>query len=260
MNWEKLVRITAVLFAMFVHQLIAQNTPTKDPRAVSLLNSSISAFGGSSALSAIQDFQSSGTITFAWDQSTQVPATVKNLGNQFRLDATLSSGTRSWAVGAGSGVLVDTDGTRTPYSAQTSYSLRTLTFPVLDLLAAIADPNASISYIGAVSSDAGPAIQVHVQEVYAPSIDPTGGMSAAQARDYFIDPNTFLLVEIRDNQSSGGSSQLYTHSVIFAGFTKLNGIEVPLLITEMVAGQKTWVLQLSSVTFNVGLTNTDFQL
>jgi len=214
----------------------AQNNATKDPQAVALINSCLTASGGNQALSAVQDFVASGTVTFYWDQPTQAPAVLKERGNQFRFDATLGSGTRSWAVNNGTGVLVNTDGSRTTFTQQTAYGLTNLSWPVLNLIGVLSDQYAAISYVGLVSTDQGQLHQIHIQEAYPASIDPMGTMGTAQSKDYFIDPNSFVLVETKDSQSSTGNpGPGYDHLVLFSNYTSVNGLMVPFSVTEFMS-------------------------
>jgi hypothetical protein len=111
-----------------------------------------------------------------------------------------------------------------------------------------------------VSSDQGQAYQIHIQETYSAGADPSGLLSSASSRDYFIDPKRFLLVEIKNTQASGNPPQNYVQEILFSAYTNVNGLMVPFSITETVAGQRTWVVQLNGVNFNVGLTDSDFQL
>ena len=262
MNGAKLVCVICSFVCLATGQLLnAQNSATKDPRAISVMNACINASGGSQALIGIQDFVASGSTTFNWNEPTSASSTLKGrIGNQFRFDAALGSGTRSWVVSDGNGGLVDADGSRTAFSRQTGYSLRNLTLPVLDFSVALSDQYAAISYVGLVATDQGPAHQIHIQEVYPKSIDPAGLLSEPLSRDYFIDPHSFLLIETKDNQSSSiGSQQTYVHDLQFSGFESINGLTIPLSVTERVGGQQTWSLRLSVVTFNVGLADSDFE-
>jgi hypothetical protein len=249
-------------YLLTIPKATAQGSGIKDPVAVTLINSCLAASGGTQALSSIQDFAASGTSAFDWDSPTQAGAVMKGRvsANQFRFDANLANGTRSWAVTNGAGVLVEVDQTRTKFSYQTALGLRSLSWPVLDFLAALSDPASAISYIGLVSIDQGQVHQIHIQEAYSADADPTGILSSASSRDYFIDPNTFLLVEIKDTQSIGTPAQNYAQSVLFSSYTNVNGLVVPYSVTEMIDGQKTWTVQLSNISFNVGLTDVDFQL
>ena len=255
-------RLTLVLLLLACVVSAAAQTGVKDPQAVTLINSCLSASGGSQAVAGVQDFMASGTATFNWDSQTQATAALKSRGsaNQFRFDATLSNGTRSWAVSNGTGLLSDIDQTRTPFTYQTAYGLRSLSWPVVDFTGALSDPAATISYVGLVSSDQGQAYQIHIQETYAAGTDPAGTLSSASARDYFIDPSSFLLVEIKNTQSYGSPPQNYGESILFSSYTNVNGLMIPFSVTELVSGQRTWVVQLTSVSLNVGLTDADFQL
>jgi hypothetical protein len=47
--------------------------------------------------------------------------------------------------------------------------------------------------------------------------------------------------------------------MLFSDYRAINGILVPFSITERVAGQTTWTIQLSQIAFNTGLGDTDFQ-
>lgn len=251
-----------LLIVTSISTLNAQQNGVKDSQAVALINSCLQASGGSQAVSNVQDFVASGTATFNWDSPAQATIALKGRvsSNQFRIDAILSNGMRSWAVNNGQGVLADVDQTRTTFTYQTAFGLRSLSWPVADFVPALSDPNAAISYLGLVSSDQGQAFQIHIQETYTPGSDPNGTLSTASARDYFIDPKTNLLVEVKNTQSFGSPPQNYSEAVLFSAYTNLNGLMVPFSIIEQVAGQQTWTVQLSSISFNVGLTDADFQL
>src|SRR6266571_2780701 len=90
----------------------ANQSPQRDPQALSILNQVLAASGGAQALSAIQDFTASGNITYFW-AGDQVQGTVKVKGRSttdFRVDASLPEGTRSWVAISGKGSLRNLDG------------------------------------------------------------------------------------------------------------------------------------------------------
>src|SRR5208282_4750375 len=93
----------------------AQVAPTRDPQAVSILSQALAAAGGVSAVSVVQDFTGTGTITYYWaNQEVSGQATVRGLGtSDFRLDAQLPQGARSWLVTALQGATKNVDGTTT---------------------------------------------------------------------------------------------------------------------------------------------------
>jgi hypothetical protein len=97
---------------------------SQSAQAVQVLQESLTATGGMNVVQQIQDFVATGSITFYWGgKQVQGRATIRvRGGDQFRLDASLPGGTRSWLVSHGGGALKDTDGTITiePWSHQKS--------------------------------------------------------------------------------------------------------------------------------------------
>src|SRR5439155_9582287 len=84
----------------------------RDPQALTILNQALQMAGGADAVRAIETFTGSGTITY-FEPSNEVKGSVTVRGkglDQFRLDATLPTGARSWAVSNGSGSARETDG------------------------------------------------------------------------------------------------------------------------------------------------------
>jgi len=52
----------------------------------------------------------------------------------------------------------------------------------------------------------------------------------------------------------------YQHEISFSDHRLASGLLVPFAISEKIAGQQTWTIQLSQITFNAGLSDPDFQL
>ena len=79
--------------------------------------------------------------------------------------------------------------------------------------------------------------------------------------DFLVDATTYQIVAVRDALHPPiDSMRDIEHEIAFSDFRMVNGFLVPFNITEIVTGQMTWTLQLSTISFNTGLTNTDFQL
>ena len=107
---------TVAVFLFLAPFAQGQTTVSRDPQAVSLLTQSVNAAFGSTGLSTYRDFTATGTITYFWAGDQVLgSATVKGRGPaEFRIDASLPMGTRSYAVNYGVGALKDTDGTLKP--------------------------------------------------------------------------------------------------------------------------------------------------
>src|ERR1700722_10393635 len=84
-------------------QSIGTTAPPQDPQAVAILNQVVTANGGTQAIGAVTDYTATGNITFTATQQIQGTVTIQGLiiGSEFRIDAILPAGTRSWVVDQG---------------------------------------------------------------------------------------------------------------------------------------------------------------
>lgn len=254
-----LLKSVFVLACSASYLALAQGT--KDLEAVKVLSAAVDAAGGVPTIIAIQDFSATGTATYYWaKQSVPAPVTLKARGaSQFRVDAILDSGTRSWVASNGMGTLVNTDGIRTKIPFYNAVNVGILSWRLPNIMTALTDPTITASYVGLVQSEQGQAYQIHVQQTDASNPDPV--LANIKAVDYFVDPNTYLLLQTVDSTySTTDLTQAYQHAVVFSDYRNVNGVMVPFSITEKISDQSTWSIQLDSITFNVGLTDTDFKL
>lgn len=248
---------------LFSFPLAAQQTVQRDPQAVSILAQSVAVAGGVQALSGIQDFTATGTITYFWaGQEVQGPTTVRGLGvSNFRMDANLPDGTHSWVASEAEGSQKNPDGTVSELPWANQVKRLSLTWPYPPILAALNSSSAQISYAGQSSFEGHSAYDVRIEQILPASVDPKGASSSLTTRDFFIDSSTYLVVGITDvAYPEDFSRKRYAHEIEFSNYQVVNGLQVPFSVTEFITGQKTWTLQLSSVSFNSGLTSSDFVL
>ncbi len=233
---------------------------SKDPSALQILAQYLTASGGLTAITSIQDTTETGTITYYWaGQDAQGSVTLRGKGlNEFRLDASLSDGTRTWALNKDDvGVLIAQDGKRTPIQLYNLMTAGSLTFPAGRVATAVNDPSTSISYLGLVNSDVGQAYQIHV----VPPVDPTleAAISGVGAFDLYIDPNSYQLLELAETVwSEANANQTFSHEIIFSSYTSVSGLLVPYGISQKIGGQQTWSATINSVVFNTGLDDSIF--
>lgn len=238
-------------------------TAPSSPQAVNLLNQSISTAIGPTATSGFSDFTALGTITYYWgEKPVQGSVTVRGRGSdQFRLDANIPEGTRSWAVSHGLGALRDTDGkvTRIPYF--NTINAGVLAFPYPTVAAALADPLTNVTYLGQVTMAGRVLYQVRVQRNFSTQSDPDGELSKLCVTDYFIDPQTYLIAESVDMTHPVETyAESYTHEIDLENYIIISGIQFPTLIREKISDQTTWELRLAKFTINSGLTDADFTI
>ncbi len=254
-----------LLFAVgLAGPLAVAQTTTSTPQGAGLLAQALTAAGGTKALGAISDFTATGTITYFWaGKQVQGSATILGRGSdQFRLDASLPQGTRSYAVSHGAGGLKDSTGKTTSIPIHNTLNVGVLTFPFPGILARLSDPTTTISYLGLTANPAGTKLyQVRAQRQFAALADPDGKLSDMTATYYYIDPATNLPASMMDwTHPVEDAGQIYVHEIDYENYSSVGGLQVPMLVREKVGGQKIWELRLSAISFNVGLTESNFTL
>jgi hypothetical protein len=237
----------------------------QDIQAVSVLNQALALAGGIPALSGITDYTGWGTITYHRNPDVLGTVTIKGLGNiAVRIDATLPTGVRSWAIHDGVATTKHESGTLSvaannpnvpssdafPY--QTPLFPGSLAFPHRQLTNLLSNPSFSIAYKGITQVDGHSVHDIQIQRVSAGGSDP---MSQYHAREFFIDTTTLQIVMAQDLAPKSG-----VHQIHYSNYTAVSGVLVPFAIAEEFGGQATWTIQLNQVTFNSGLQDSDFVL
>lgn len=257
LKWLVLLSCMLVVVSS-IHAQVASQTVTKDPQAVAVLTQSLSAAGGMSAISSIQDFTGSGTITYNWaSEPVQATATVRGMGiSNFRLDANLPNGTRTWAVNGSSAVLITPDGNQTSLESYNLMTAGSMTIPYVRIAAVLGDTTTNIIYIGSATFNGGQAIQVH----FVPN-NPSGisSVAALGTFDLYFDPVSLLVVGLTEiGHSESNFTITYMHEIDFSNYQPSGNVVAPYTITEKIAGQTTWSTTLTSISFNNGLTASIF--
>jgi hypothetical protein len=267
MRRSSAVALLAVLSLLPVSLLAQQGTqtsttPQRDQQALSVLTQCLTAAGGAQAITAIQDYKATGTVTYFWaGQETTGTTTLQGRGvDQFRIDSALSSGNYSYIVSKGSGELKDIRGNTAHIPYHNAVTASNLSFPFAELAARLQDTSYNITYVGLVTKNGQQVHQIRTSKVLA-TTNATQEQTIVRltTRDFFIDPQSFQVLGTQDmTHPNNNATQNFTHEILFSDYSVVNGVLVPLAITERIGGQQTWTIQLSQITFNVGLTDSDF--
>ncbi len=258
--------LSFVLSPLFLIPSAAQQTATsaqRDAQAVSVLGRALTAAGGVSAVGAITNYTATGTITYHWagqDVTGSVTVSGRSL-DQFRMDASLPTGVRSWAASRGVTSQRAEDGSvsRTPGFATLNPS--SFALPYLLLAAALKSPNCSLLFRGEVGVDGHSAYDIQVRTDLPAGSDPRSSSTGIDITDYFIDSSTLQVLMMRNMaRPPRNSLDGPVHEIRFSDYRAANGVAVPISIKEAVGGQETWVMHLSNVTLNPGLSASTFQL
>lgn len=239
---------------------VAQGSVQRDPQALTILTQSIAAGGGQQLLVSVQDLTETGTITYNWAEPVTGNVTVKSRGlHQFRIDADLPKGTRITVVSGEGGSVKQVDGRTLPILRQSANDLGSLTLPYLPLIAAMQDGSTSIVYVGPVTHDGVPAYDIRLIKVYTKEQDPTGNRGEQEERDFYFNPQSFLIVAISDQiHFSGRSDKGVSHEDDYSNYQPENGIMVPMTVVETVGGVTGVTMNLSQITFNSTLEDSAF--
>ena len=262
------MRPTRSAFLLFVTFLIsvpvaAQQPPRRDPQAVAVLTQCLDAAGGMAAMAGIQDFTASGTVTYAWaGKELTVPATVRGRGlDQFRVDWLLPNGTQSWTVSKGAGSRKDVMRNISPIPYHNAANLGSLTFPLLQISAALHDPTLMVTYQGVAQTPSGQAHRVQVSKNLVGGTDQRAVLSKLTLKDYFIDVTTLRVVStLYMIHPDNDATRDFPDEIQFSDYRPVNGVLAPFSITEQIGGVRTWVIHLSRISFNRGLGDADFKL
>lgn len=250
-----------VLYQLLFVQMMLGQSVQRDEQAVSVISDTVNAGGGLAVFTSIADFKASGKITYFWaGEEVQGAATIWARGtDQFRLDAKLHDGVRSFVVNKGLGSVHRTNGQPTLLPPHNTVNLGSLTLPTVHLAAALQDHSFSVLYVGRESKDGHQVHHVRLQKVFPNDVD--GIRGRLSKREFYIDTVTLQIVNTVDMlhpQYQFGVA--YPHEMLFSDYQNVGGLMIPFSIIEIVNGQHTFAIRLNEFTINQGLTDDDFQL
>jgi hypothetical protein len=224
----------------------------RDPQALAVLGRSLVAGGGAQAFVTIQDFLALGTITYHFagqDVVGSVTAQGKGL-TEFRLDSMLPRGTRSFKVVGTAGSITTEDGKTSPLSYHSLMTAANLTFPGARIASLLYDSTVTLQYVGLVAFETAQAHQIHVTPLIDPSLAPPSGATQFGSFDLYVDPTTYQLLELSESIWPLKNTQSLPHAIRYSNYQSAGSVVVPYGISELVNGQRTWSISLSSISFN----------
>jgi len=263
---------TALALTFFLALLAARPSATqqtsatavqRDQQGLDVLAKVLIAAGGERSIGSIKDFSGSGTITYYWaGETVQGPVTIKGRGtDQFRLDATLPSGIRTFVSSGGVGYIREPNGSITNLSSYQAGDFgNTLVFPFGQMLLALADASTNIVYKGLVSHEGSQVHQIRVEGLQNKITGSRMIAGQVHGQDFFVDADTFLIVSVLGKAySRDGAMNSCPVEVLFSDYRSSGGVMVPYSIRNVVDGQLSVALQLDQFTFNNNLSDSDFQ-
>jgi len=234
---------------------------TKDPQAISIAQSALAAMGGASALLSYQDSEASGTFTvYATNPAVSYPITLKCKGmRETRVELQLPKGTNVRIVNTGRGVIERPDGTVRHLTMNNTIAERVNHIPRLSILNEYLNSNISVQYQGTAQVNGRKTSVVAVR--YVPTTDPSQGpiFAAMTQSVFYVDQSSGLIDKIQYSKyDENNSNNTQKVEVYFGNYQTVNGISVPFHQTTYTDGSLDSDLNLKSVAFNVGLSDSEF--
>jgi len=236
--------------------------PQRDLQAVSLLQKSFVAMGGPGG-SSLSSVLMQGQMTTEMGTKQVIGSLViKCTGPDIcRQDFTSDASSHSTVFNVDRGMeVVDGSTIRLPIHSLINHPIKY--FPVFTELAAWMDPNLSIVYVGEESFNGTPVHHIHVEK-YLPGLD--SKMSALYSKvsgtELYLDTTTLNLVK-RSQQVPIFQDMGHTVQVeqLFSEYQVQNGFSVPHEISVFLNGNKFADIQITTVTFNSGVSSSDFEV
>lgn len=234
----------------------------RDSRAETLLIQALNAAGGQAAIGGIRDFTGTGDITYYWARkAVQGDVMVRNLGlHQFRLDANLPDGPYSTVINGQKSFRKGPNGNISTLPSKIAVKIAATTFPSFQVLTAVQDKSTSISAPRLVAYDGEQTFEIVVKRIFPAKRDPVGVLGSITKTRIYIDPKNLIIRGIRDAAYSMPEGRGEApHEIQFSDYRVVDSVLAPMLITELIAGQRTMTIQLRQINFNTGLTDADFK-
>lgn len=250
-----------LLILLVTPRAFAQAPAAKDPTAVALLLQMAGATGWNQ-LTVPRDAVATGTVTrYRGDSQDTVGITLKVKGyRQYRTEVQEAASVTTTIVSGDRAAVVKPEGTQF-IPSHAALSMRPLVFPFLSDLAAATDPNVILSYLGVEDIRGESAYRIEITRQPA-SDDPIGQAERrAGPLTVWVSATSGLPVQIEyPRVANDNPTAVRRRTRYLSDYRVVGGLAVPFRQEESVNGRVLFVLQLTQVAFNAGLSDSDFSL
>lgn len=232
----------------------------KDPQAVQVLLNSIAAMGGAQALAATQDSVARGTLTILRGVTRSVASiTIKTKGsNRIRSEITEGGKQRISIQRSDVGATVEA-GKSSYLPFHNTYNKHVQHIPAFSQMSGYSREDFTIEYKG-LGTFRGKA--VHIIAVIRE--DPQGPASRLRELtpvDYFIDSTSFLPVGML-YVARGDNDRTARVAIenVYSDYRRVGGLVIPFQMTRSWRGREVMTLQLTDISFNLGVSDQEFAI
>lgn len=264
MRVVRLVLLGAIA-ALFPTGLSAQQSvpaPVRDTQAIALVQQSLQAMGGAQ-LASLQDCQASGTYQLLYPQNQPPePIVVKSRGsNRVHIEVQTPAGTRSRILNQGRAAIETPDGKVKRLLSQNTVGERVSYIPLFSLLSEWQLPSTEIRFIGPTTVNGQAAVEIAISSMPTTGTFPPDLMRTLTETHFFIDSNSGLVLKMSYKlYAENHSNRSQNVDVVYGDYKPISGVEVPFRQDAYIEGHLWYEVLLTSVSFNTGLADSDFNL
>lgn len=228
----------------------------RDASALEILNRTITANGGLTTLSGLQDVSETGQIKFPSADNTPSPVAIRLAGvSRFRMEADLPEGKTIWVANDAAGSKQSGDDKR-PMVADNAINLGGLSFPLFYVLSAFQNAAMQVRLVG-IEQKSG-------RSVYRIRIEGLSSRRFKIGKDLVIDALTFDVLSVSDQplpmyMGREKSSSIGPREIDFSDFRSVQGVRVPFSIITTIHGQAMEEISLTQVALNTKTLPQDFE-
>ncbi len=245
-------------FVFFLYSsvsLFSQNkTPVRDDHALKIVQTAINNMGAASSASGVQDCVLTGISVADSNPDLRKDFTWTIAGDEFRFEVKSAKGTGLFVSGHGSpGRMSNGTFSRINYHvarANVPYYL-----PGLLLARELANPNFTVKYVGAVTTEGRRAAHIHLGD----GSDKIAALVTPQ--EWYFDLNSGLPLRVEFHiPTNENAEDLFNGAYEFSDFRSVSGMLVPFQISFSQEHQPLRVISFNSVAFNVGVSPSVFDV
>lgn len=257
----RIQRLVLILLSSFFvsFPLNAQQTSLtvqRDPTAIALIQKSVAAM----ATSVPSDSSATGNIIVVEGSTTESGSiSVQTLGTGETAETiNLSSGQREIIYSNGDAKEINGTQSVNPV-VELIVTDQCADFPLPLLLGVLNNPDEAFQYIGQETLN-GVSVQ-HIKVWNSFSSKPRlQKLASLSARDVWLDAASSLPVKLAYIRQPGeGAVPSIRMEIFFSNYTNVNGVQYPFQITKSYNGTPWQTITIQNVSFNTGLTNSQFQ-
>jgi hypothetical protein len=205
------------------------------------------------------DSQASGTVQIIAGSETET-GTIQILTRGFsQTSEQISTASGSRAIVSSQGLASETaNGTLQALPMELAVTSQSPDFPLPLLGAALNNPDEAFQFIGQETLNGRAANHVRFWDTFA-SNPGLQSLAAFTTTDVWIDPASRLPLRISYiRRNGGGSAPRVPVDVYYSNYQNLGGVLYPFSIQKSLNGTSWTTITISSATFNVGLTDSNF--